>query len=85
MNGPEIWYEALASEHGIVVKTSDPVGTRQRLYAVRKELGDPDLDQITIAQSPTDPKGELWLVKRKSDATEGTIPTGKGDAKSASG
>jgi hypothetical protein len=60
---PDLWYAALASRHGVVISVDDPVATKQKLYAIRKKLHDPDLDDISIMTSP-DP-GELWLVKRK--------------------
>jgi hypothetical protein len=77
--GPAVWYEALASELGVVIKTGDPQGTKMKLYAIRKELNDPDLDQISVMQSPDDPGGELWLVKRNGHATQRGIPPGESD------
>lgn len=76
---PKIWYEALASESGVVLKTDDPLGAKMRLYEVRKELNDPDLDQISVIQSPVDPGGEIWLVKRSAYATQSPLPPRKSD------
>lgn len=59
----ELWFEALGSPFGIVVQCSDVERVRQKLYALRKELKDPDLDALSLVQSPTDPK-QLWIVKR---------------------
>ena len=59
---PEIWYEALASQCGVWVKTDDPTYTKQKLYAIRKNLQDPDLGGLTIYTSPRGPN-EIWLVK----------------------
>lgn len=75
-----LWYEALASEHGIIVSTDDPAFLRQKLYSLRKELKDPDLEGIAIMQSPTNPKEELWLVKKGHPGeTQGTVQTPEGD------
>lgn len=60
------WYAALGSEKGVVITTNNTALCIQRLYAARKKANDPDLDGISIVQSPTVP-GELWLVKRKSN------------------
>ena len=62
---PEFWYEALASEVGIVLRTDDPHLCKQKLYAMRKQLQDPDLDLISILTSPEAPDTDLWLVKRR--------------------
>lgn len=55
-------YQALRSEIGIVVETSDPEKLRQKLYAERKK--DPDLACISINISRTQPESQLWLIKR---------------------
>ena len=60
---PGIWYAALAAEHGVIIKTDDPMLCKQKLYALRKALADPDLADISIMTSPSS-EGELWLVKR---------------------
>ena len=57
----ELWYEALASDYGIVVETNDRRLCRERLYHARRTAGDPDLDQISIIV-PSIPN-ELWLVR----------------------
>lgn len=59
----QFWYQALSSPFGISISTSDPTATRQKLYAVRKETRDIDLEVISICVSPFDPT-KLWLVKR---------------------
>lgn len=71
-NGPRIplsayWYQALTSPFGIELLTSELEPVRQKLYAERKKLNDPDLDVISICQSPFDPT-KIWLVKRKPNA-----------------
>ena len=63
---PEIWYAALASQRGIAIHTDDPAFARQKLYAIRRALQDPDLEGISIMTSPTAPDCELWLVKKVS-------------------
>lgn len=82
---PSIWYEALASEVGIIIQTDNPDLTRQRLYAMRKSLNDPDLESISIQTSPTNPGQDLWLVKRKNNAPQGNIPSPEGDAEPSRG
>jgi len=59
-------YAALASPLGIILETDDIERLRQRLYAVRKSLADPALDNLSLVQSPLDPN-HLWIVKRKKD------------------
>jgi len=59
-----ILYEALGSPFGVVVAcdsgTTDKV--RQKLYNLRKESGDQDLDCLKFVQSPSNPS-HLWIVK----------------------
>jgi hypothetical protein len=61
----EHWYAALRSPEGIVLRVSDFNAVRQKLYAARKEAMDPELDGLSLVQSPTDPN-ELWIVKKES-------------------
>jgi hypothetical protein len=65
----EILYAALNSEHGVCIRTSDRDFVRMKLYALRKELSDESLDNISLIFSPT-AEDELWLVKKgaSSDA-----------------
>lgn len=65
----ELWYEALGSEHGIIIETTDPKRCQARLYAVRRERGDLDLNQISIIVPAT--PGQLWLVRMPDAPTEG--------------
>jgi hypothetical protein len=58
------WYRALHSPFGIELVCSDPEGTRQRLYAARREAKDQDLEQVAICLSPLDPS-KLWLVRKE--------------------
>jgi hypothetical protein len=58
------WYRALHSPLGIELVCSDAESIRTRLYAARRDAKDPDLEHISICQSPFDPM-RLWLVKRR--------------------
>jgi hypothetical protein len=55
-------YQALNSESGIVLSTSDPERLRQKLYAERKK--DPDLSCISINISRSQPESQIWLIKK---------------------
>lgn len=59
-----LWYRALHSPAGIELVCSDFEGTRQKLYAARKEAKDLELEGISLCQSPFD-TNRLWMVKRK--------------------
>lgn len=59
----DLWYAALASPAGIIVQCDDPEATKQKLYRLRAGANDPDLNHISIVQSPTSPS-DLWLVKK---------------------
>lgn len=61
-------YSALASQCGIVVYSDDPMKLRQRLYAVRRDLADPDLLGLSFLESPTNPAEHLWIVKQRPDS-----------------
>jgi len=66
---------AIESDNGRVVKTNDPELLKKRLYAVRadaRKLGDTSFDVLSFRTSPTDPSGELWLVKEKHEQTQPT-------------
>jgi len=63
-NWLEIWYEALASTHGVEVSVSDPVKAQQALYRARASSGDASLEELTIRTAPTDKAGALWIVKK---------------------
>jgi len=59
----ELLYKAKHAEVGIIVTTSSPESLRQKLYAARKV--DPDLKALSFVTSPTNPHGELWIVRKK--------------------
>ena len=59
-----ILYEALGAQFGVVLQCEGPSEkVRQKLYLLRKEHGDPDLECLSIVQSPSNPS-QLWIVKR---------------------
>lgn len=60
--GLELWYQAIASDIGVCVETTDRHLMSQRLYAARAAAKDPDLDGVSIVMSPTD-DSHLWLIK----------------------
>lgn len=59
-----VLYEALGSQFGICLAcdagTTEKV--RQKLYNIRKDSGDQDLDCLSFVQSPSNPS-HLWIVK----------------------
>lgn len=57
----ELLYEAINTEIGIVISTSDPVALKQKLYALRRE--DSAFACLSFVTSRTNPTGELWIVK----------------------
>lgn len=61
--GLDLWYQALASSHGIVLAVDNIDRARQKLYALRRESGDTDLNSIALVPSP-DAEGQLWMVKK---------------------
>ena len=63
-NWLEIWYQALASQHGVEVSVSDPVKAQQALYRARASSADPLLEEWTIRTAPTNKSGALWIVKK---------------------
>lgn len=58
----ELLAEALRSERGIAVTTSDASRLRQRLYKARKE--DPAFANLSFNTSPNYPETELWIMKK---------------------
>lgn len=66
----EHFYEALASDHGVCISTTDPARYTQTMHRIRAQVADPDLKAIEIAQSPIAPDREVWLIKRGTNAEE---------------
>lgn len=56
-------YEALSQTSGLVLQVSDVERARQKLYKLRADAKDPDLDCLSLVPSPTD-KTQLWIVKK---------------------
>jgi len=78
----ECWYEALRSPFGVVVTcVGDPEKVRNLLYKIRREFGDPALDNIVIVRSPTEPQ-DLWLMKKRVnfDEAQRDVPGGEDDS-----
>ena len=60
----EAWYAALAAPVGIVVTAFPRDAVYARLFAVRKEIADPELFALDIIK-PSHAENELWMVKRR--------------------
>lgn len=57
-----LWYAAYANPPGVKVRVSDPNRAKTILYTTRSKLRDPDIAHLEVRTSPSDPKGELWIV-----------------------
>lgn len=64
----EILYNALATEHGIVVETEDAERLRQKLYVIRRECE--DFVSLSFIISPFNGV-DLWIVKKGTVNGEG--------------
>jgi hypothetical protein len=62
-------FSALREEYGIRVATSDPGLLRQQLYKARRE-DLPSFAGLSFVISPTNPGGELWIIKREVNDAE---------------
>jgi len=59
-----LWYEALSHEKGVCLAVEgDREKARQKLYRLRNTSRDPDLEDLAVVFSPTDPT-QLWIVKK---------------------
>lgn len=67
----ELLYDALRSDLGIIVETNEPKILRAKMYAARKEADDPELDCLSLLESPTNPDQDLWILKRPTGETDG--------------
>lgn len=56
------WYQAAASDFGIVLVTEDVQRLIQKLYAARRASGDESLKALSLIQSPID-SSHLWIVR----------------------
>lgn len=63
MNFLEMWYTAANTKDGACFSVSNYESIRQQLYTCRKGAADPELDGLTIVQSPINPS-HLWIIKR---------------------
>ena len=66
-----MWYEALGATMGVVVETDDVKRCREKLYAIRREHRDPDLDILSIVQHPTS-SNCLMIIRRPDGAHTGS-------------
>jgi len=66
----QILYQALDNKIGMVVATSDSEKLKQKFYQIRSQArsnGKTAFDNLTFKTSPTNPIGELWLIKKERD------------------
>lgn len=61
----EYWYQALAMERGVVLKTDNPKLLIAKLYAARKAAMDPDLDALSIVLAPLS-HDQVWIIRNGS-------------------
>lgn len=71
----DLLYNALRTEYGIIVPTNSPERLRAKLYELRRR--DPALSILTFKPSPTNPGGELWIIKRSEPDAESGRETNK--------
>lgn len=60
----ELLYAALNSPAGVIVATPTVEAVKARLYTLRKN--DPALSCLSLVTSPTDPAGEIWIMKNET-------------------
>lgn len=65
-------YEAINTDHGIIVRVEDPALLRQKLYVTKRT--DPAFDCLAFVQSPTNATQELWIVKKPEVETDAQTP-----------
>ena len=58
-------FRAMQSEHGIIVKTSNPTNLRAKLYPLRK--ADPMFECLAFVIPPVNTDSTLWIVKKTGD------------------
>lgn len=64
----EFLYSALNAPQGVEVRTSNPSGLRQKLYAAMREeeqQGNTDFKDLSLHLSPVDPQSYLWISHGK--------------------
>jgi hypothetical protein len=65
----ELLYEALNTEIGIVIETSDPVALKQKLYKLRRE--NEEFTRLSFVTSRIRPDREVWIVKNPEETNAG--------------
>lgn len=61
MQYAEFLFEALKSELGVVVQSSDPIRFRNKLYETKRQ--DDQFACLSFFVSPIKPETDLWIVK----------------------
>lgn len=59
----DLLFEAAQTEVGLIVAHEDPVKLRWKLREEQKKV--PELKDLALVLSPTNPQGELWIVRKK--------------------
>lgn len=59
----DLLYDAMSKDIGIIVASEEPLVLRQKLYALRRQ--DALFEPMSFVLSPTNPAGELWLLKSR--------------------
>lgn len=65
----ELLYQALASPLGIVIRVDNFQLAQAKLYAARRQSGDPELACLQLRHSPFDPEQELWIIRGQPSHT----------------
>jgi hypothetical protein len=60
---------ARVEEAGAELTVTPALRAKQVLYRIRKEIGNPQFDNIRIDLSPDDPDRELWLINMPEGRT----------------
>lgn len=70
----DLLYQAMTSPYGIAVATDNVHACQAACYRARIKADDPDLERLQFRPSPTNPEGELWIIKgpKKEDLPDAT-------------
>lgn len=60
------WYAALRAPLGIVIMTPDIDRYRQKMYATRTRLGDPELSKLSLVTNGK--PGEVLIIRKEPNA-----------------
>ena len=63
----ELLYRAAQSPLGIEVKGTDATRLREKLYAARRDAGNPEFESFTFTPGRIDPLHTIWIIKRGPD------------------